>query len=103
MSNRSRYVTRRFAMQFSASAKSVLLEGLTKVSGGNRLQRNRHKNLYLEDSHENIVDILKNSRQPIISVCVTDQVQRLTADATLKKLVRSEKRVAAAMRSTRAS
>ncbi len=61
------------------------------------------KNLYLEDSHENIVDILKNSRQPIISVCVTDHVHRLTADQTLKKLVRSEKRVAAAVRSSRAS
>ena len=61
------------------------------------------KNIYLEDSHQNIVDILKNSRQPIISVCITDQVHRLTADQTLKKLVRSEKRVAAAVSSARAS
>ena len=61
------------------------------------------KNLYLEDSHENIVDILKNSRQPIISVCISDQVQRLTADETLKKLVGSEKRVATAVRSSRTS
>ena len=61
------------------------------------------KNLYLEDSHKNIVDILKNSRQPIISVCITDQVRRLTADGVLKKLARSEKKVAAASQTSRAS
>ena len=60
------------------------------------------KNLYLEDSHKNIVDILKSSKQPIISVCLTDQVKRLTADGTLKKIMRSERPVASS-RSTRAS
>lgn len=59
------------------------------------------KNLYLEDSHKNIVDILNNSRQPIISVCITDQVRRLTADDALKKIMRSEKKPAA--RASRAS
>jgi len=60
------------------------------------------KNLYLEDSHKNIVDILNNSRQPIISVCITDQVRRLTADDAIKKLMRSEKKPVAA-RASRAS
>ena len=37
------------------------------------------KNIFLEDSQKKIVDILKNSRQPIIAVCLTDQVRRLAA------------------------
>ena len=63
------------------------------------------RNLYLEDNHKNIIDILKNSRQPIISVCISDQIKRLTAGDTLKKVMRSEKKAAAAAasRSTRAS
>jgi len=35
--------------------------------------------LYLERNHSEIVDVLKNSRQPLIGVCITDQVERLTA------------------------
>src|SRR3979411_3313441 len=36
------------------------------------------KSIYLEDSSEKIIDILKNARQPMFLVCVTDQVKRLT-------------------------
>ncbi len=61
------------------------------------------KNLYLEDNHKNIIDILKNSRQPIISICISDQIKRLTAGDTLKKMMRSEKKAGVASRSTRAS
>ncbi len=35
------------------------------------------RNLYLEDSAHAVINILKNSRQPILSVCLTDTVQRL--------------------------
>ena len=35
--------------------------------------------LHLERNHSEIVDVLKNSRQPLIGVCITDQVQRLSA------------------------
>jgi DNA-binding transcriptional MerR regulator len=49
------------------------------------------RNLYLEDDHRNIVDILKNAKQPMISVCVSDHIQRLSIDAGLKKAVKSEK------------
>jgi DNA-binding transcriptional MerR regulator len=35
------------------------------------------KSIYLEDQHERIVDILKNARQPMFVVCVTDQAKRL--------------------------
>jgi len=37
------------------------------------------KNIYLEDNDRRIVNILKNAPQPMISVCVSDQVRRLTA------------------------
>ncbi|MGH9559705.1 MAG: MerR family transcriptional regulator [Bryobacteraceae bacterium] len=35
------------------------------------------KSIYLEDQHDRIVDILKNARQPMFVVCVTDQARRL--------------------------
>jgi DNA-binding transcriptional MerR regulator len=47
-------------------------------------------NLYLESSHKTIVDILKNSRQPLIGVCISDQVERLTARVNLRKDVGRE-------------
>ncbi len=37
------------------------------------------RNLFLEDSAHAVINILKNSRQPILSVCLTDAVQRLQA------------------------
>ena len=51
------------------------------------------KSIYLEDSNDKIVDILKNARQPMFLVCVTDQVKRINASsrpATPKKPVRAE-------------
>jgi DNA-binding transcriptional MerR regulator len=47
------------------------------------------KNIYLEDNAQRIVNILKNARQPMIAVCVSDQMKRLTA-APPKKVVRAE-------------
>ena len=35
------------------------------------------KSIYLEDQSDRIIDILKNARQPMFLVCVTDQVRRL--------------------------
>jgi DNA-binding transcriptional MerR regulator len=34
------------------------------------------KNIYLEDSPDRIVDVLKNAKQPMFLVCVTDQLRR---------------------------
>ncbi len=51
------------------------------------------KSIYLEDSHDRIIDILKNARQPMFLVCVTDQVRRLEAPPR-KQPVRSESAVA---------
>ncbi|PYT15618.1 MAG: MerR family transcriptional regulator [Acidobacteria bacterium] len=36
------------------------------------------KSIFLEDQQERIIDILKNARQPMFLVCVSDQARRLT-------------------------
>jgi DNA-binding transcriptional MerR regulator len=36
------------------------------------------KSIYLEERNEKIIDLLKNAKQPMFLVCVTDQVRRLT-------------------------
>jgi len=36
------------------------------------------KTIFLEDQHERIIDILKNARQPMFLVSVSDQARRLT-------------------------
>src|SRR5918994_5791814 len=50
------------------------------------------KSIYLEDDSDKIVDILKNARQPMFLVCVTDQVRRLNAAAgpAVRKPARTE-------------
>src|SRR6516165_1726838 len=42
------------------------------------------KSIYLEDAPHRIVDLLKNSKQPMFLVCVSDQVKRITASAERK-------------------
>jgi DNA-binding transcriptional MerR regulator len=42
------------------------------------------KAIYLEDDRERIIDILKNARQPMFLVCVSDQARRLRAAAPRK-------------------
>src|SRR3954464_9423908 len=39
------------------------------------------KSVYLEDNSERIIDILKNAKQPMFLVCVSDQVRRLSGTA----------------------
>jgi len=46
------------------------------------------KHIYLEEDHARIVDVLKNAKQAMFVVSVSDQVRRLTA--TPRKPVRSE-------------
>ncbi len=43
------------------------------------------KHLYLETSAKQIVDILKNSNQPILAVCLTDAVRQVRAGVTAAK------------------
>ncbi len=57
------------------------------------------KSIFLEESPERIVDLLKNARQPMFLVCVTDQVRRFTATPQ-RKPAKSE--TAGAVRKARA-
>jgi DNA-binding transcriptional MerR regulator len=43
------------------------------------------KHLYLETSAKQIVDILKNSRQPILGICLSDAVRQVRAGVTAAK------------------
>jgi DNA-binding transcriptional MerR regulator len=56
------------------------------------------KSIYLEDSQARIIDILKNARQPMFLVCVSDQARRL--EAPPRKPAKSE--TAGAVRKSRA-
>jgi hypothetical protein len=51
------------------------------------------KSIFLEDRQERIIDILKNARQPMFLVCVSDQARRLGESD--RKPVRMESGMAA--------
>src|SRR3954462_9020827 len=53
------------------------------------------KSIYLEEAPNRIIDLLKNARQPMFLVCVSDQVRRLNGPAPERKPARSETTVAA--------
>lgn len=38
------------------------------------------KRIYLENSERQIVDLLKNSRQPLLAICLTDAVEEVQAE-----------------------
>lgn len=46
------------------------------------------KSIYLEDQNDRIIDLLKNARQPMFLVCVSDQARRL--EDVVRKPVRME-------------
>ena len=46
------------------------------------------KSIYLEEAPDRIIDLLKNARQPMFLVCVSDQARRL--DEAPKKAARAE-------------
>jgi DNA-binding transcriptional MerR regulator len=51
------------------------------------------KNIYLEDAPDRVIDVMKNARQPMFLVCVTDQARRLSMPE--RKPARSETAAAA--------
>ncbi len=60
------------------------------------------KNIYLEDNSNTIIDILKNARQPMFLVCVSDQVRRIQATLPpMRKPVGRESGSAQAVRKAR--
>ena len=52
-----------------------LVETVTSASEYHLLTDGRH--IYLEDSARAVVDLLKNARQPMLSVCLSDTIQRV--------------------------
>lgn len=52
-----------------------LVETVTSASEYHLLTDGKH--IFLENSARGVVDLLKNSRQPMLSVCLSDMVQRL--------------------------
>ncbi|HYP14687.1 MAG TPA: MerR family transcriptional regulator [Bryobacteraceae bacterium] len=48
------------------------------------------KSIFLEDSSERIVDILKGAKQPMFLVCVSDQVKRLSSPPVTRKPAKTE-------------
>jgi DNA-binding transcriptional MerR regulator len=55
------------------------------------------KNIYLEDEPGRIIDVLKNAKQPMFLVCVTDQLKRFKSGSA-KKPARSENAAAPSAR-----
>src|SRR5215471_4496162 len=49
------------------------------------------RNIYLEDQPNRVIDVLKNAKQPMFLVCVTDQLRRFQAEGdSVRKPVKSE-------------
>ena len=48
------------------------------------------KRIYLRDSADQVIDILKNSRQPMLTVCLSDTVREIQANVSRKPPQRSE-------------
>lgn len=48
------------------------------------------RTLYLETSPQQIVDILSNSRQPMLAICISETVRRVYADALGRKASRKQ-------------
>lgn len=42
------------------------------------------RNIFLENSARQVVDVLKNARQPMLSVCLSDTVRQIRADVRRK-------------------
>jgi DNA-binding transcriptional MerR regulator len=52
-----------------------LVETVAAASEYHLLTDGRH--IYLEDSARGVVDVLKNARQPMLTVCLSDTIQRV--------------------------
>jgi DNA-binding transcriptional MerR regulator len=60
-----------------------LVQTVTAASEYHLLTDGRH--IYLEDSARAVVDLLKNAAQPMLSVCLSDTIQRVLAPVERKK------------------
>ncbi len=73
-----------------------LVETVTAASEYHLLTDGRH--IYLEDSARAVVDLLKNARQPMLSVCLSDTIQRILHPLERKKTPQSGDREELAVR-----
>jgi DNA-binding transcriptional MerR regulator len=60
-----------------------LVETVTAASEYHLLTDGRH--IFLEDSARGVVDLLKNARQPMLSVCLSDTIQRILPHVQRKR------------------
>ena len=60
-----------------------LVETVRAASEYHLLTDGRH--IFLEDSARGVVDILKNARQPMLSICLSDTMQRIDANVRSAK------------------
>src|SRR5271169_1134928 len=63
-----------------------LVETVSAASEYHLLTDGRH--IYLEDSARAVVDLLKNARQPMLSVCLSDSIQRVLDPVERKTIAR---------------
>ena len=61
----------------------------TLSSGGDLHLLTDGKRIYLETSARQVIDILKNSRQPIFTICLSDTLRQIRAEMRGKKLAHS--------------
>ena len=73
-----------------------LVETVTAASEYHLLTDGRH--IFLEDSARAVVDLLKNARQPMLSVCLSDTIQRVLHPLERKRVARQGGRISAEMR-----
>ena len=70
-----------------------LVETVAAASEYHLLTDGQH--IYLEDSARGVVDLLKNARQPMLSVCLSDAIQRvldpIERDSNTRSAVREQK------------
>ncbi len=61
------------------------------------------RNIFLEDSAEGVIDVLKNSRQPLLAVCLSDTVHRVRAEVLGTQVPGKKRAVASSARVQRAA
>jgi DNA-binding transcriptional MerR regulator len=69
-----------------------LVETVGAASEYHLLTDGRH--IFLEDSARGVVDVLKNSRQPMLTVCLSDTVERIQSKVSGSRANGSKKRIA---------
>src|SRR3954464_7760292 len=85
---------KRFSLQRVRQAMRYLQRELGKrlvetvTSGSEYHLLTDGKRIYLENSDRQIVDLLKNSRQALLSICLTDTVQEVRAEVHKRRALR---------------